>query len=260
MVANIDDNIGRLLSRLAEWGLERDTLVIFMTDNGADGGLLAGYNAGMRGGKGTAFLGGTRAASIWRWPGVLAPADCSALAAHIDFFPTIAEIAGAQLPRRVQAQVEGRSLVPLLENPKASWPDRVLFTHLGRWPKGADPATAKFHACAVRSARWHLVSPDGGREPHWLLFDVLEDSGETTDVKGQHPEVVRDLASRFDAWWDSVAASLVNERAVGPRINPFKAQFWRQFGGQPSSEDLRLMDMNENPATRNSAPKAETKG
>src|SRR5262249_10469775 len=89
MVANIDDNIGRLLARLADLGLERNTLIIFMNDNGADGGLLAGYNAGMRGSKGTAFLGGTRAASIWRWPGVLAPGDCRALTAHIDFFPTI---------------------------------------------------------------------------------------------------------------------------------------------------------------------------
>ena len=78
------------------------------------GGLLAGYNAGMRGGKGTAFLGGTRAASFWRWPGTLAPGDRQALTAHIDFFPTIASMAGAKLSEKVQSQVEGRSLAPLL--------------------------------------------------------------------------------------------------------------------------------------------------
>ena len=54
----------------------------------------------MRGQKGTPWLGGTRASSFWRWPGTFKPAECNALAAHIDFFPTIAELAGAKLERR----------------------------------------------------------------------------------------------------------------------------------------------------------------
>jgi arylsulfatase A-like enzyme len=255
MVANIDDNIGRLLAKLSELSLERDTLVIFMNDNGADGGLLAGYNAGMRGGKGTAFLGGTRAASFWRWPGTLSPADCPGLTAHVDLFPTLAEIAGARLSLKARAQVEGRSLVPLLENPAASWPDRTLFTHLGRWPQGTDPASAEYRACAVRTTRWHLVSPNGGIAPKWMLFDLNVDYGESTDIKEQHPEVVGDLASRFDAWWNSLGPFLVNEHAVGPRINPFKEKFWRQYGGQPSEADLRLMDLSQNPATRAAVPR-----
>ena len=250
MVANIDDNIGRLLARLAEWGIERDTLVVFMTDNGADGGLLAGYNAGMRGAKGTAFLGGTRAASFWRWPGTLAPGECRALAAHIDFFPTIAEIAGTRISRKTRTQVEGRSLVPLLETPAAPWADRTLFTHLGRGAKNADPADAKYKTCAVRTPRWQLVSPDGAREPHWMLFDVVADPGETTDASAIHPDVVREMSGLYDRWWDSVRGSFVNERAVEPAINPFKALYWRQYGGGPTEEDLRLMDMEGNPATR----------
>jgi arylsulfatase len=249
MVANIDDNIGRLLGKVREWNIERETLIIFMNDNGTDGGLLAGYNAGMRGGKGTAFLGGTRAASFWRWPGTLAPGDCPALTAHVDVFPTLAALAGAKLSEKVQEQGEGRSLVPLLVNPASAWPERVLFTHLGRWAKGSDPNAAKYHACSVRTPRWHLVSPDGGKNPHWLLFDVEKDYGETVDVSTDHPEVVQQLAAQFDAWWNSLSGSLVNERAVGPSINPFKELFWRQFGGGPSEEDLRLMDMNQNPAT-----------
>ena len=250
MVANIDDNIGRLLARLKELDLERSTLVIFMTDNGADGGLLAGFNAGMRGGKGTAFLGGTRAASLWRWPGTLVPGECRALTAHLDVFPTLAEIAGADLTPRAKAQVEGRSLVPLLTNPAAAWPEPVLFTHLGRWPKNADPSTARYRACSVRTPRWHLVSADGGQEPHWMLFDVAKDYGETNDLKAQYPKVVQELSAKFDGWWDSVSPFLVNENALAPRINPFKELYWRQFGGQPSSDDLRLMDFDQNPATR----------
>ncbi|HVY68987.1 MAG TPA: arylsulfatase, partial [Verrucomicrobiae bacterium] len=89
---------------------------------------------------------------------------------------------------------------------------------------------------------WHLVSVDGGRDPHWQLYDVAKDYAEMTDVKDQHNDVVRDLARRFDVWWDSVLPALVNEKAVGPRVNPFKEKYWGQFGGGPSAEDLRLMD------------------
>ncbi|HEY2574277.1 MAG TPA: arylsulfatase, partial [Verrucomicrobiaceae bacterium] len=90
MLANADDNIGRLLAKVKDWGIEKDTLVVFMNDNGGTAGCDV-YNAGMRGKKGTPFLGGTRASSFWRWPGTLQPADCDQLTAHIDFFRTIAE-------------------------------------------------------------------------------------------------------------------------------------------------------------------------
>jgi arylsulfatase len=79
-----------------------------------------------------------------------------ALAAHIDFFPTIAELAGAKLSGEVQAQVEGRSLVPLLRNPNAVWPDRVLFTHVGRWERG-QAAQAKYRNCSARNSRWQMA-------------------------------------------------------------------------------------------------------
>src|SRR5262249_2164788 len=146
MIANIDDNVGRLLDRLKEWGIERDTLVIFMNDNGGTAGVSV-FNAGMRGSKGTPWLGGTRAASFWRWAGTMKPGDVDRMAAHIDVFPTLAEIACAQLTHKVKAQVEGRSLVPLLRDPKAEWPDRLLFTHVGRWPKGAKPEKHKYAHC-----------------------------------------------------------------------------------------------------------------
>ncbi|MBL9134983.1 MAG: arylsulfatase [Verrucomicrobiales bacterium] len=248
MVANIDDNVGRLLRQLGDWGIEEDTLVIFMNDNGTDGGAPI-YNAGMRGKKGTAYLGGTRAASLWRWSGTLKPAECSALAAHIDFLPTLIEIAGLRTSPALRRQIEGQSLVPLLENPTAPWPERTLFTHLGRWPKGASPETCKYRAAAVRTTRWHLVSANGGTSPRWELFDVESDPGERTDVASIHPEVRTHLSDQFENWWRSIQPALVNENAVGPRVNPFKERYWRQFGGGPSDEDLRQMDPAKNPAT-----------
>ncbi len=236
MVANIDDNVGQLLDRLQRWNLDRETLVIFMNDNGADGGILAGYNAGMRGKKGTAFLGGTRAASLWRWPGTLTPGDRPGLTAHVDFLPTLAAIAGATPEPRWSSQVEGRSLIPLLEDPAASWADRTLFTHVGRWEPKASPESARYRMAAVRTTRWHLVSADGAREPHWMLFDVQTDPGETRDLASAEPDRTRQLAAEFDTWWTSLPPYLVNEDATGPAVNPFKAEYWKQFGGAPPTK------------------------
>jgi arylsulfatase len=228
MIANIDDNVGRLLDALRQWGIERDTLVVFMNDNGGTVGVKL-FNAGMRGEKNTPWMGGTRAASFWRWPGTFQPADVDALASAIDFFPTIAELVGAKLSGPVKAQVEGRSLVPLLKNPRSGWPDRILFTHIGRWERGK-VAEAKYVNCSVRSARWQMVCVSKTGQKEWQLFDVLRDPGETSDVAREHPEVVAKLDAAYDEWWDSIQPQLVNENAVGPKENPFKELFVKQFG------------------------------
>ena len=241
MLANADDNIGRLLEKLKGWGLEQNTLVVFMNDNGGTAGCKV-FNAGMRGQKGTPWLGGTRASSFWRWPGRIAPADVNTLAAHIDYLPTIAAIAGASLDAKVRAQVEGRSLLPLLENPSAPWTERTLFTHVGRWTRFSDPDLAKFSNCSVRTKRWHLVSVKGGAQPAWELYDIAADPGEKSDVAGQHQDIVATLAAQYEAWWIAARAGMVNEKAVGPRLNPFAELYWKQFGGGPDAEDLRIME------------------
>ncbi len=232
MIANIDDNIGRLLDRLKAWGLEQNTLVIFMNDNGGTAGVNI-FNAGMRGSKGSPWLGGTRAASFWRWPGTLNPVRVGKLAAHIDVFPTLAEIAGVKLSDDVRQQVQGRSLVPLLQNPAAPWTDRRLVTHVGRWERGK-AAAAKYSNCSIRNPRWQMVCTSKSGQRDWQLFDLGTDPGEKQNVAAAHPEMVKELEAAYDQWWDSVQPCLVNEDAVGPRINPFKALYWKQFGGGPS--------------------------
>ena len=242
MIHNIDQNIGRLLAKIDEWGIAQNTLVIFMNDNGGTAGVKV-FNADMRGQKGSAWLGGTRASSFWRWPGTLQAADCSVLSAHIDFFPTIAAIAGAKIPSAVaQSQIEGRSLVPVLQNPAAKLPDRYQFTHFGRWPKLGDPNEAKFKVASVRNTRWAMVSENGGRTPNWQLFDLSVDYGQKNDVIAQHPEVVKELGAAFDQWWSECLPLMVNEKAMGPAINPFQEIYYRQFGGSPTPEALAKMD------------------
>ena len=234
MIENLDANFGRMLARLKQWGIEQDTLVMFLTDNGGTSGVRT-FNAGMRGAKGTPYQGGTRVPSFWRWPAAFeGGVDCHALTAHIDIFPTLAEIVGAKLSDDVQRQVEGRSLLPLLKDPQAAWPERTLVTHVGRWAPGKTTG-AKYANCSIQNSRYTLVN---NRE----LYDLREDPGETTNVIDKHPEVVAELRTAYDRWWDGVQPLLVNEDARGPRINPFKELYWKQFGGCPDEALLKQMD------------------
>jgi arylsulfatase len=234
MIANIDDNFGRLAQKLREWGLEDDTLVVFLTDNGGTLGTSI-YNAGMRGAKVTPYEGGTRVPSFWRWPaGFRGGVDIDALTAHLDIFPTLAELAGATLGDPVRKQVEGRSLVPLLDDSRAHWPDRTIVTHVGRWPRG-QAARAKFAQCAIRDSRFALVN-------NAELFDLKADPGQSKNVIADHPDETARLRAAYDAWWESILPCLENEAAVGPAINPFKEQYWKQFGGGPDEATLKLMD------------------
>ena len=229
MIANIDGNVGLLLEKMSDWALEGNTLLIFMTDNGGAGGRAkkngkpyALHRAGLRAGKGSPFEGGTRVPAFWRWQGVLAEGrDIGALTAHIDLFPTFAELAGARAPKGIQ-KLDGRSMVPLLEDPGAAWADRYLFTHQGRWKKGADPDKSKHRACAVRSARFRFVN---NRE----LYDIAADPGEKTNVADRHPKVVEAMRRVYDAWWSEVRPLMVNEGVPNAAQRPYFVLYEKQL-------------------------------
>jgi len=261
MISNIDDNVGILMDKLARWGLAENTLVIFMTDNGsAQAGRRGGrrrrgkdkrpatpepapkvqflYNAGMKGKKGSANEGGTRVPCFLHWKGRLPEGvDVGALAAHVDLLPTLAELCGGKPPAGVT--LDGRSLVPLLKDPKAPWADRFLFTHRGRWGKGK-AAESKYAACAVRTQRFRLV---GNKE----LYDIAADPGETTNVIDKHPDAVAAMRKAYDRWWSEVLPAMVNEDAPVPKENPFRALYRKQAASdkgiarwpvQPTAKEL----------------------
>ncbi|MGC8743881.1 MAG: arylsulfatase [Verrucomicrobiia bacterium] len=219
MISNIDENIGKLLEKIRQWGLDKNTLIIFMTDNGHPFRDI--YNAGMRGMKGTPYQGGTRVPAFFRWKDVLPEGvDVNKLTAHIDIFPTLAEIAGAKIPEGLN--LDGRSLVPLLKNPQAQWDDRFLFINVGRWQKGK-AAESKYKNCAVRNGRFRFVNNNE-------LYDIQSDPGETQNVIDKYPEVVAEMRKAYDKWWEEILPCLENEDVVPPPVNPFKELYWKQFG------------------------------
>jgi len=236
MIENIDTNMGRLLGKLDDLGIADDTLLVFTTDNGTATGQSV-HNDGMRGAKGSPWRGGTRVPSFWRWRGTLpAGMDVPAVTAHIDVLPTLCDLAAVPLPPAVAEKVEGRSFALLLRGARIAWPDRPLFTHVGRWDRGK-AAESAYRNCRVREGQWSLVNVKNARDG-WELYDVAADPGEQTDVAKQHPDVVTRLADEYDRWWRSVQPDLVNENLDGPAENPFATAYWRQMGGKPTAIDV----------------------
>jgi arylsulfatase B len=192
MIANIDENVGEMRTLLQEEGLADNTIFIFTTDNGTASGRNV-HNNGMRGGKGSEYDGGHRVPFFVHWPagGFSKPVDVDRLTAHVDILPTLMELAGLP-PLPDSYKPDGKSIVPLLKNPRADWPDRTLMTDSQRV---RDPI--KWRKSATMSERWRLVN---GKE----LYDIDADPGQKNNVADKHPEVVKKLTADYDAIWESM--------------------------------------------------------
>jgi arylsulfatase A-like enzyme len=217
MITNIDENFGRIQRKLRELGLEENTIVIFMTDNGTSGGanidkqgfVVNGYNAGLRGLKNSPYDGGHRVPFFLRWPqgGLRQGVDVGEVSANIDFMPTLLDLCGVEVS--AGREFHGRSLKPLLLGGGASdgvgggnaeaWPERVLVTDSQRLVQ-----PVKWRQSAVLSNRWRLIN---GAE----LYDASVDREQRHDVAGKHPDVVSQLRGEYDRWWDIVSGKFDEE-------------------------------------------------
>jgi hypothetical protein len=224
MIENFDENLGRLRTRLKELGLEDNTLLLFMTDNGTAAGATApkpnrtgtnalswqGYNAGMRGQKGSEYDGGHRVPCFLHWPagGLGGGRDVDRLTAHFDLMPTLVELCGLRLPRPVA--FDGRSLASLLTGTTSKGPERTLFVSVQR-----EEIPPKWLRSAVMTQRWRLAN---GRE----LYDMESDPGQRTDVAAQHPQIVAELRGSYERWWTDMGPSLARDAyiVVGSKAAP----------------------------------------
>jgi len=188
MITNIDENTGRLMRRLKQLGVEENTILIFMTDNGTATAHRV-YNAGMRNNKGSEYDGGHRVPCFLRWPGGgLKPGmDVTRLTAHIDLLPTLIELCGLKKPPNVK--FDGRSIAPLLGDAAAQWPERTLITDSQRVEH-----PQKWRKSAVMTDQWRLIN---GKE----LYDIKADPGQKSDVANTYPDIVARLKSDYERWW-----------------------------------------------------------
>ena len=204
MISNLDDNIGRVLDRLDGLGLARDTIVVFMTDNGP---AQVRYNAGMLGRKGGVHEGGIRVPCFVRWPGTIeAGRLVEPIAAHIDLTPTLLAACGVAKPEGVA--FDGRNLLPLLKGEPVDWPDRTLYF---QWHRADVPEMGR--SFAARSSRFKLVQPVGvepgppPREPRHKLYDMVADPLEERDIAAQDPDTVAKMLRGYEDWFRDVAAT-----------------------------------------------------
>ena len=218
LISNIDDNMGLLMRKLDEWNLSENTIVIFTTDNGSVASSV--YNADMKGGKTSMHRGGSRVPFFIKWPGKIPTGkNLYALTRHVDLFPTFCELAGADTS---ELELDGKSLLPLLEDSSTPWPNRTEFFHKGRWGNpeskhekhrrnpGAD--NNKYHNFSVRSRNWKLVIPhelNRGVE----LYQITDDPEQLSDLSAKHPDVIKSLIAEYSAWWDGVRPYMINEDA-----------------------------------------------
>ncbi len=194
-IINFDENLGRLLDCLEAQEVAEDTIVIFMGDNGTAAGAgdsSDGFNAGMRGKKGSVYEGGHRVACFVRWPGRLkAGHEIEQLTSCRDWLPTLIEWCDLDAPKGVR--FDGQSLLPLMTGNARSWPDRTLFVERqGDQPTldKPDGPRARYPHYAVLTERWRLVDGE--------LFNIVDDPGQKWNVALEHEDIVRDLRSRYE--------------------------------------------------------------
>ena len=234
MIANIDENIGRLLGKLDEWKLADNTIVVFMTDNGTAAGVLGqgpnaakgkkkrggakessgegpkwtGFTAGMRAQKGSQYDGGHRVPCFVRWPAKIkaqssaAPRELGLLSAHFDLLPTLLDL--CNIEQLAAGGFDGGSLRHELgvyekgdEAAGAPPPRLPLVVHSQRvdFPE-------KWRKCSVLhgdgKSEWRLVD---GKE----LYELHSDPGQKADIASKHPDVVEQLREHYDKWWTHVS-------------------------------------------------------
>ncbi len=208
MITNIDENFGRLRSELRRMELENDTILIFMTDNGTAAGVrlgpggyvVDGFNAGMRGQKGSEYEGGHRVPFFLRWPGggLSGGRSVNRLTANIDALPTLADLCGVNIPDHLH----GTSIKPLLYGDESGWQDRVLVTDSQRVE-----TPIKWRKSAVMTDRWRLIN---GKE----LYDIQKDPEQRNDIADEHPDETERLRGEYEAWWETVSERFDDDPAV----------------------------------------------
>jgi arylsulfatase len=226
VIQEVDHHVGRIMQTLKEEGLEKNTIVIFTSDNGPwyNFGNHAGSNGGFREGKGTSFEGGQRVPCIMRWKGnIPAGVVSNQLSSTIDILPTLAKLTHADLPKQ---KIDGVELTEVLKGNAKANPRETFYYYYRRNALEA-----------VRKGNWKLVlehpsrsylnmrpGVDGfpGPSPenvimYEALYDLRRDPGEQHDVKGQNPQVLMELRALAEEARKDLGDDLKNRKGANTR-------------------------------------------
>lgn len=181
MLAHLDDSVGRVLAALRENGVEENTLVVFLSDNGGPTKEITSSNAPLRGGKGELWEGGIRVPFIVSMKNhAQAGKIMDAPVSSIDATAAALELGGV-LPG--SSKIDGVSLISLLNSKSTASPERNLFWRVGT-------------KNALRRGDWKLIR-DG---KNWQLYNIAHDIGETTNLATREPARVQEMSTLWDKW------------------------------------------------------------
>jgi arylsulfatase A-like enzyme len=219
MITNIDENLGVLRAKLKQWKIDKNTILVFMTDNGTSSGIQLdkasfptgkGYNAGMRGKKGSAYEGGHRVPFFIHWPegGITEGKDVDYITSYTDVVPTLLDLVDVEYQPTLP--FEGESLAPLINDPNSPWKKRTLITDTQR-----KEFLVKWKDASIMTDDYRLIR---GKE----LYDHNTDAGQTIDIAEQHPEIVESMRTAYETWWERVSqrSDEINPIPVGFDENP----------------------------------------
>lgn len=210
MVRTLDESVGRVLAELEKRRLDRNTIVIFASDNGGyigvdrKGGqtIPVTRNAPLRSGKGALYEGGIRVPLIVRWPGITPRGvDCVEPVILADLFHTLIAAQGSTVAGRdAKSTSDGLDLTPLLKNPSGKLTREALYFHYPHYYQTTAPVSA------IRAGDWKLLEylEDGRCE----LYNIGGDPSEKTDLSEREPDRVTTLRARLDSWRKEVGAQM----------------------------------------------------
>ena len=217
MIESTDQGVGRIMDKLDELGLTKDTIVFFFSDNGGVKNITS--NQPLRGGKGMLYEGGIREPMAVCWPGVVKPGTtCDTPVIGVDLYPTILRMTGARMPQG--KLLDGESIVPLLMG-QDDWQREAIFWHFPAYLQGKaegarDPHFRTRPAGAVRAGEWKLIEyfEDGDLE----LYNLADDISEQNNLADTIPEKAAELHKLMLAWRKEVNAPVPTE--LNPDYNP----------------------------------------
>jgi arylsulfatase A-like enzyme len=224
LIEGMDKSLGDLMDYLKAKNIDKNTVIIFMSDNGGlslappRGGEAHTQNLPLKAGKGSLYEGGIREPMIVKWPGMTKPASTANQYVIIeDFFPTILEMAQVKNYKTIQ-QVDGRSFIPILKNAAYKDDQRFLYWHTpNKWIPNDGPGIN--YRSAVRQGKWKMIynMRDGSKELYNLENDIAEDK----NIANENPEKVKALSKALGMKLRSWKATMpINKKTNKPVAMP----------------------------------------
>ena len=211
-VANIDENMGKLMDAINQRGLKENTIVIFTNDNGTAGGakldkrghVIKGFNAGMRGKKASEYEGGHRVGFMAQFPESMniKQSTYNQLTTYTDLVPTIIDIVGDD--QAEEKSFDGKSILPLLKNgEQEDLKERIVIVDTQR-----SELPIKWKRSCIMKDQWRLINKTE-------LYNLSFDPGQTDNIIEHHPQLADEFLTSYESWWsDQEPDHLIDNRII----------------------------------------------